>query len=288
MGFKKIIKKTLPKSLVRKLKDVKNNVGLEKLQLNSIEKIECDSSNLISAKDVNVHKIFRNDEILKSWEKSYKDLNSFKIPDFTGGVNPGDRKAIFYLMRFFKPAGVLEIGTHIGASTLNIAAALDHNSRESSPCSVFKTIDIRDVNCTEEKPWIKFGSKQSPKQMLDQMELDVEVNFLNQSSLDYLKNTTDKYDIIFLDGDHASKTVYREIPAALSILKKGGVILLHDYFEDGKSPWKNDTKVYGGPYLAIKRLVREGADLKVLPLGELPWATKLGTNFTSLALLAKN
>jgi predicted O-methyltransferase YrrM len=288
MNFKKMIKKALPKSLVSKLKNIKNNVEVEKLQLNSIDAIKCNSSNLISARDIDLNKIFTNKSILKSWEESYKSISAFEIPDFTGGVNPGDRKAIFFLMRYFEPTSVLEVGTHIGASTINIAAALDYNNRESNQNPILDTIDIRDVNCTEEKPWIQFKSKLSPQQMLDEMKLGVKVKFLNQSSLDYLKNTEDKYDIIFLDGDHASKTVYREIPSALKVLRKEGLILLHDYFEDGKSPWVNDTKIYGGPYLAIKRLIKEGADLKVLPLGKLPWKTKLNTNYTSLALLVKN
>jgi hypothetical protein len=43
--------------------------------------------------------------------------------------------------------------------------------------------------------------------------------------------------------------------------------------------------VIGGPFLAIERFKEEGAPLTVLPLGELPWPTKLGSNTTSLALL---
>ena len=34
-------------------------------------------------------------------------------------------------------------------------------------------------------------------------------------------------------------------------------------------------------------LLKEGADFKIIPLGDLPWTTKLGTNRTSLALVTK-
>lgn len=40
-----------------------------------------------------------------------------------------------------------------------------------------------------------------------------------------------------------------------------------------------------GPFLAVRRLLREGWPIVVRPLGELPWPTKLGRNVTSLALV---
>ena len=41
-----------------------------------------------------------------------------------GGVNPGDRQAVYYLIMALKPQNVLEVGTHIGASMPHIARAL--------------------------------------------------------------------------------------------------------------------------------------------------------------------
>ena len=43
-----------------------------------------------------------------------------------------------------------------------------------------------------------------------------------------------------------------------------------------------------GPFLGTERLKAEGAKLTVLPLGELPWPTKYGSNLTSLALMVKD
>ena len=51
---------------------------------------------------------------------------------------------------------------------------------------------------------------------------------------------------------------------------------------DGVSP---DVVAIGGPYLAAKRLSREGADLTVRPVGSLPWQTMPKTNLSSLAVL---
>ena len=63
--------------------------------------------------------------------------------------------------------------------------------------------------------------------------------------------------------------------------------ILHDYFELGGSANPNN-KFNSGPYLAIRRYLNEDANIKVVPLGELPWTTKYDSNITSLALVFKN
>jgi predicted O-methyltransferase YrrM len=108
--------------------------------------------------------------------------------------------------------------------------------------------------------------------------------FVAQPSLDYLTTCGERFDLIFLDGDHAAKTVYREVPAALRALNPGGVILLHDYFPNLRPLW-SDGSVLPGPWLAARRLQKEDARFEVLPFGSLPWPTKLGSNVSSLALV---
>ncbi len=70
------------------------------------------------------------------------------------------------------------------------------------------------------------------------------------------------------------------------MLNEGGVILLHDFFPGMRSLWP-DGAMLPGPALAVERLRSEGAGVEALPLGELPWPTKLGSNVTSLALLSR-
>jgi predicted O-methyltransferase YrrM len=96
-----------------------------------------------------------------------------------------------------------------------------------------------------------------------------------------------KFDFIFLDGDHSAKTVYREIGHALKLLNKNGTILLHDYFPNLKPLWSNGNVLFG-PYMAVHRLIQEGLSINAIPLGLLPWSTKMNSNRTSLALLSKN
>lgn len=286
MKTKKFFKKLLPTSLYAKIKSIRNSERVETIKLNAEKKIKLDSNQLANADGINVTNVFKEEDIWKAWESYDSKIKALKIPDLTGGVNLGDRKALFFIMCYFKPKSVLEVGTHIGASTVHIASALDYNKQTQDIDSSFSTLDIRDVNCSREKPWLKFKSSKSPQALLDDLELDIAVNFLSQDSLEYFETTDQKYDFIFLDGDHSARTVYKEVPRALKKLNKGGIILLHDYFKIGDSANPNNN-FNSGPYLGIQRHINEGANVEVKTFGKLPWKTKYNSNLTSLALLLK-
>ena len=273
MNIKQIIKKLIPRLVL-------NWIKLRKLY--SLKKLKVNTKNLVSIKEINLKYILNNEDILNSWKNWQEKLNVLNFVNFMGGVNQGDQRAIFYLIRHLKPKAILEIGTHIGASTVNIVSAINYNHNEQSTKSIFKTVDVKNVNSVSKKPWLKYGMTKSPIEMIKELESLSSIEFITDNSTDYLKNTKDTFDFIFLDGDHSSSTVYQEIPLALDKLNKDGVILLHDYFPNGKPLWPNNSAVEG-PYLAAERLIGE-TDIAILPLGSLPWKTKLGSNKTSLAL----
>ncbi len=191
------------------------------------------------------------------------------------GVNPGDRRAIAALVSHLRPRTVLEIGTHIGSSTLTLAATLALTNARIT------TVDIADVNDPVARRWEKYGAPRPPVEIVSGL---APVSFVVDNSLSYLARTEEQYDFIFLDGSHLAATVYRELPLALRQLAPGGVLLLHDYFPEGRPLWENGQVVVG-PYLAIRRLLKEDWPINVVPLGRLPWPTKLGSNTTSLALV---
>lgn len=282
MKLRQIIGQITPEFLKKKIRAFVKDKKLR--QFNSIQKINCVSTNLLVSDNVKLSEIFQSEELESSWNKIRPSIESLDIMEGTGGVNAGDRRAIYYLIKEFAPESVLEVGTHIGASTVHIASALSSNENGSN--SALTTLDIRDVNSPVLKPWLNYGMNHSPKEMLEKINCDSLVTFKTGNSTQYLKNTSSKYDFIFLDGDHLSMTTYKEIPAALSLLKPNGIILLHDFFPDMKPLWSNGT-VLEDTYRAVERLLRENADLTVLPLGALPWPTKLNSNVTSLALLLR-
>jgi hypothetical protein len=168
----------------------------------------------------------------------------------------------------------------VGFSTLHIAAALPHESR-------ITTVDIVDVNDPAEQPWRGSPKAYAPRDLMAAAGYAEMIRFEKGSSLDFLAETEDRFDFIFLDGSHDAEVVYREVPLALRVLEPGGVILLHDFYPDHHWLWDNKV-VIPGPSLAVDRLKAEGAPLTVRPLGALPWPTKLGSTVTSLALLARS
>ena len=233
-----------------------------------------------------VKAILNSADLGKEWAACAPRLSELcQIEDGkTGSVNPGDRRALFYLVRAFRPAKVLEIGTYLGASTLHIGAALASHARDRIPRLV--TVDIRDVNDSPLSFWRQAGLAKSPKQMVEALNETVEIMFVTNDSRHFFANNKERFDFIFLDGDHAAETVYEEIVSSLEVINKNGLIVLHDYFPDGRPLWP-DGSVLCGPFTAAEKVRATGVAIKVIPLGALPWSTKLDSHVTSLAVIAR-
>jgi len=255
--------------------------GREKLRLATSRRVTVDNASALRALSQQslTHLLQASLEQAEEWARVTRTTAELGITDKADGINPGDRRALFALVSALRPKAVLEIGTHIGASTVHIAEAL----RPQGGASLV-TVDISDVNDPTTRPWRSFGARMSPRELIGKIGMAASVRFVTASSLEYLRTTHERFDFVFLDGDHSAKTVYRELPSALRVLNPGGAILLHDYFPDLTPLWP-DGRVLPGSWLAVQRLRREGARLTVLPLGDLPWATKQGTRRTSLALV---
>lgn len=282
MRIKQQIDRIMPAFVKRTYRNLREMKGLS-----SIQRLECDVNNLRPISEIEPKDFFDSPDVEKRWSDSKKTIDMLAIPDGTGGVNPGDRRAIYYLISKLNSSSVLEIGTHIGASTVHIASALDASQIKNGKSAKLVSVDIAKVNDSISKPWLKYETNNSPIEMINKMNCGTFVEFIEDTSLNYAIKCEQRFDFIFLDGDHAAKTVYQEIPLALNLLKQNGEILLHDFFPNLKSLW-SDGSVIPGPFLATERLVREGANVLVLPLGKLPWPTKLQSNVTSLALLMRN
>lgn len=276
MFLKSALRSLLPTPLLSEAQACK-----QKFLLSQCPPLPFSVSPLVRANQFDLGRILNDPESLSSWEIDRKDIEAFHpANDLWGGVNPGDRRALYSLIRGLNPASVLEIGTHIGSSALHLARALKTNGRGGT----LDTVDIYDVNDPECGAWKSVGAPASPAETLRRMGLSDFVTFHTGGSLNYIETTDQKFDIIFLDGDHSARAVYKEVSASLRILSPGGILLLHDYYPEGKPLFPN-LPVISGPYLAMKRIMAEAPSLMVLPLGALPWPTKLGGNTTSLAVV---
>ena len=275
--LRRVVRTVTPASV----KDILNR-RLEAARLRVVASCECNTTRLRPVSTLNLADVFVDREIRSRWLRESAKLRAFRIPGGIGEVSPGERRALFYIVRALMPSTVLEIGTHVGASTVHIALAMELYSRTTSVQLI--SVDCADVNDRIVQPWRQHGCRYSPAEMIERMGCGYATEFVVDSSLSYLQSCGLSFDLVFLDGDHRAETVYHEIPLALELLNRDGVILLRDYYSSNRraSP---DVAAIGGPYLAVKRLSGEGAALTVRRVGSLPWQTMQQTNLSSLALL---
>lgn len=275
---KQALKAIIPKAALPLLRHVRDTLQLgasatRQFNVMALGGISVDSADL-----------FRDPAMDEEWRESLSRLNAlFGDVERLGGVNPGDRRALYYLVRKLRATRVLEVGTHVGASTLYIASALQKNSAADAKIT---TVDVVDVNAGNAF-WREAGLSGSPAALAERAGCAELVGFVKRHALPFMAETREKFDLVFLDGDHAAHAVYLEVEAALRALRPGGLILLHDYYPEGRPLFAGGDFI-GGPYMAVRRLRQENPAIAVLPLGELPWLTKMGSRMTSLALLHRS
>ncbi len=273
---KEFIKAVVPRSVLNRIRGARDCAQLAMLPSGRF-----DAANLRKSSSVRLPEIFCDRGIEAAWEEDHKAIVAlFADLDRYGGVNPGDRRALYYLIMALKPRNVLEVGTHIGASMLYIARALKRFG------GAMTSVDIVDVNRAADAPWKQLKLARSPEEFAAKLGCAGQAAFHTGPSLDFMRGTKEKFDLVFLDGDHSAHAVYQEAGAALSILAPGGVILLHDYYPEAKALYP-DNVIITGPFQALARVGKENPAVTVMPLGMLPWPTKQGTNATSLALAVK-
>jgi len=276
----------LNKILNTLITDTLKSDAYERWKLKHIARLPIESYKLPKYDRIWLMQAFAQSALLKEYNEADKKLKELKATGIGDGVNPGDQKALYMLARSVNAKHILEIGTHIGGSTVPLALALLKNASSGNDAVALDTVDIRDCNNPQTQPWKKFGAASSPAELVRSVHAEDIVRFWVKDSVQFLSETTAKFDFIFLDGAHRSDIVYQEIACALKTLVPGGIIMLHDYFPDNQPLWKGGELI-PGTYLGVARVMQENPDIDVLPLGSLPWQTKLSSNVTSLAMLVK-
>ena len=276
-------------SLLRRTLGLNSGISDDEFDIRTLETIPtlpCNPEKLRHASTIDLHKILNDESLHEHWVKYSQDPVLAEIPDTSRAINPGDRRAIQYLIDFLRPKHVLEVGTHIGASTAWMSRLLKAHQEEDGVPFRLTSVDIKDVNSEADRYWLKFGATHSPRELMQRLGVSDSVQFIAQNSLEYLETCKEKFDFVFLDGNHRGPHVYREIPPLLERLNPNGVILMHDFCPNGQKLWEQENAITG-PYLAVKRHTEEGKPLVAIPLGALPWGTKYQSNMTSLALLLR-
>lgn len=146
------------------------------------------------------------------WNKEWK-----QVARFGGGMAIELEVGEFLnaLVRMTKPAVVVETGTHKGFSTLMIAQALKANGKGH-----LYTFDLMDHGVMKECE--KFGVAQI-------------VFFSKEDSaagISKLSPRVKNIDFLWLDADHSTEAVIKELNAALPMLRNGSLVAFHDIITD--------------------------------------------------------
>jgi hypothetical protein len=86
---------------------------------------------------------------------------------------------------------------------------------------------------------------------LNRMDKYENVMSIKGDSSYVLPNLKEKYDFIYIDGDHTEKAVYRDATDAWPLLKAEGILAFDDYL------WGNDVHPSLRPRFAIDRFLEE-------------------------------
>jgi len=135
---------------------------------------------------------------------------------YLASVPPETGYFLHSLIRLTKPDVVVEIGTYKGVSSLWMARALKENNKGH-----LYTIDIYEHSSPEE-----------PRGLLKGAELLDFVSLIDAPSvpngLKICRQMQLSVDILFIDGDHRIEPCAADFLGFWKIVKKGGLILLHD------------------------------------------------------------
>ena len=122
-------------------------------------------------------------------------------------------------------------------NTNNINNMLEIGSYEGRSAIFFlKKFSKGQITCVD--TW--YGSDEHDKKEFKNIEKNFDLNtnyFLKVNRLkkfkmtsdEFFKINSDKFDLIYVDGDHSAKQVFRDINNSWNILNKGGCLILDDY-----------------------------------------------------------
>ncbi len=222
-----------------------------------------------------IKKILSNKKISNLWIKFKKKQKKIYFASNAGGVNIKDQKLFFFLISFYKPKKILEIGTHLGHSLNSMACAKSYNNLKNTSID---TVDIYDVNKINR--YVNNNKIFSPKKILIKNKVFNKIKFIKSGSDNFFNKNKINYDLIFVDGNHTINQVLKDIINSLNCLNENGIIVLHDYYEINS--FKDlFSKIYG-PFFALKIIKNKLKSLRIIKLSKIGDLLK---NDTTLVIL---
>jgi len=168
------------------------------------------------------------------------------IPEFANGV-PTDRQCLLALARTFRPRRVLEIGVRYGATAHLLLRecpwieeywgvdcgpeymmGISTQHGEHPDC-----VGHDGLGHTQEHALWRERGTECGKWVSDPRFV---LKVLPNGSHDIAPDTCGRFDLIFIDGDHAYEGVWFDTKLARRIVRRPGLICWHDYKRDDPNP----------------------------------------------------
>ncbi|MGB4776092.1 MAG: class I SAM-dependent methyltransferase [Daejeonella sp.] len=130
-----------------------------------------------------------------------------------GSFGSGDAEYLYNILRYYKPAKLIEIGS--GNSTLIAIKALERN-KEENPAYSFEHVCIEPY----EQPWLEESGVIIKRKKVETIDIS-------------LFESLNRNDILFIDSSHIIRPqgdVLFEYLEILPVLKSGVIIHIHDIF----------------------------------------------------------
>jgi len=138
--------------------------------------------------------------------------------DAATGISPAEGMWIYELCRTVKPQATLEIGLAYGFSTLYFLAALVTNASG-------RHTSIDPYQTKVPGKWAGIGLAHARRLGGERFRFIEERSF---AALTYLTETSECFDVIFVDGRHFFDVVLTEFTLSAELCSIGGYIVLHD------------------------------------------------------------
>lgn len=166
-----------------------------------------------------------NVDDLGAGSKKLKQQRTIRQIAKTSGSNKKYGKLLYRLVAHYQAKHVLELGTSLGLGTYMMAAA--HESVQLTT--------IEGCQSTYDIARRRFPSSQHHK-----------VKFINSPFVDYLKTleTTTSFDLIFIDGDHKSQSLLKQLELLSPHIHDETIIVLDDirWSKDMLKGWRQLVK----------------------------------------------
>lgn len=165
-----------------------------------------------------LHSVYKN-----TFEESYKELENI-----AGWMGENDCRVLYDYASRVRAGVIVEVGSFMGRSTKIMALA--------SPTSVIYSIDpletVHPSSGLSDPEYVN-------KRLHEEMENFNWIHFRKKSQ-DVVVKWKQPIDLLHIDGDHREKPLREDVKSWLPHVKRGGVVIFHDYAVSSPEPWCED------------------------------------------------